>query len=198
MTDAPRTWYDVIAATAEALPWREEGGVKVLGATFTTHIPKAEPIPPALPPLPTREALAIAAPEALPPTPEQMYGTAVHAVLQGLPLPRGTPRAEDVLAEAQAVRAALPWLWGKGSRAEVAVVLANGMIGRADRLVPYQGAWWVIDFKTGTPQHPVPAAYVAQLQGYMAALRASDPDIPVHAAVVWTASATLAELGTNG
>lgn len=199
-TEAPKpanTWYDVVAATQTTLPWREEQGVQVLGAIFATAPSAAAadasvPLPNALP-TPTPTPLGPA-----PETPEQTYGRAVHQLLQGVPLPPHTPYFAHATAEAMQVRAALPWLWNAGSRAEVAMVLANGTIGRADRLVPHEGAWWVIDFKTGEPQQSVPANYAAQLRGYAQALQASYPDAVIKTAIVWVSTATLAETLWNG
>lgn len=194
----PKNWHEVLMITRETLPWREEaGGVLVLGDAFETAPREVVEVQAVVvdKPLPNPKPMAIPADTD---TPEQAYGRLVHSALQGLPLGASTPLTVQAQKDAAAVRAAHPWIWGKGSRAEVALVLPNGQIGLTDRLVPHNGAWWVIDFKTGTPQNPVPANYVAQLQGYAQALQASLPDACIKTAIVWVANAQLAETAWNG
>ncbi len=188
----PKSWHAAIAETA--LPWRTEGGVQVLGETFPTapRAPLPAPIPTGTPP----DAAALATPHLPNPaqSPEQVLGEATHAALQGLAVAAPTALREQAKTAAQHVRSALPWLFGLGSRAEVTVVLENGTVGRIDRLVPHAGTLWIIDFKTGTPQHPVPGNYVAQLQRYAAAVRPSYPTTPLRLGLVWVNNATLVEL----
>ena len=199
MSDGPKTWYELVEATTAHLPWRtDESGVRVLGAEFP-RLPRqvTKGVSQAVTPLPNIADLQTPGITTAPATAEQAYGTLVHAALQGLPLAALPAVKMQAEAEAAAVRAALPWLWAEGSRAEVALVLKNGEIGRADRLVPQGQVLWVIDFKTGTPQPTVPASYAAQLRGYAAALAASLPATEIRAAVVWTATATLAEVALS-
>lgn len=55
---------------------------------------------------------------------------------------------------------------------------------RIDRLVQrLDGSWWVLDYKLGaTPERE--AAYLAQMQGYVAAVQALQPGEPVRAALI--------------
>jgi ATP-dependent exoDNAse (exonuclease V) beta subunit len=119
----------------------------------------------------------------------QVRGEAVHGLLQGLDVPADA----EARAEAGRVREALPWLWAKGARSEMAVSL-GGQVGRIDRLVERDGVWWVIDFKTGTVPELMPEVYASQVRGYVAALRATWPERHFKAGIVWTASARLDEV----
>ncbi|PZP40456.1 MAG: hypothetical protein DI585_00710 [Pseudomonas fluorescens] len=123
----------------------------------------------------------------------QKRGDAVHALLQGLDVVAD----EEVYEEAARVKAALPWVWAKGARSEMAVALGGGKVGRLDRLVERDGVWWVIDFKTGTVPDLVPEGYAAQLRGYVAALRATWPLRTFKAAIVWTATARVDEVAVE-
>lgn len=199
----PKHWHAAVAATRAALPWREEaGGVLVLGETFPTA-PRAAPAAEPVAPLPDFTGLAT------PPVPnpaqsaEQQRGELIHAALQGLVVAASAEAWAEATALAAAVRAALPWAFGPGSLAEVAVVLANGQLGRIDRVVPHAGALWLIDFKTGTPTHPVPPAYQAQLQGYAQALaaEAQAANLPLRLGLVWVEAQpmpTLVDIPVSG
>lgn len=119
----------------------------------------------------------------------QVRGEAVHGLLQGLEVVAD----EEARAEAARVREALPWLWGPGARSEMAVSL-GGRVGRIDRLVERDGAWWVIDFKTGAVPDLMPEVYASQVRGYVAALRVTWPERAFKAGIVWTATARLDEV----
>lgn len=120
----------------------------------------------------------------------QVRGEAVHGLLQGLKVP------VDAVARAEAayVREALPWLWARGARSEMAVALGGGKVGRIDRLVERDGVWWVVDFKTGEVPDVVPEIYQEQVRAYVAALRVTWPERIFRAAIVWTATARLDEV----
>jgi ATP-dependent exoDNAse (exonuclease V) beta subunit len=199
MNAPPKCWYEVLATTQDSLPWQvQPDGAMVLGSAFPTAQRNIQPTTvtegSALP-----SSLAWSGDKSSPlPTAEQAYGTLVHAALQGLPVQAPEALRNQAETEAAAVRKALPWLWAPGSRAEVALVLANGAIGRADRVVPQGETWWVVDFKTGAPATSIPSAYTNQLQVYAVALAASLPHATLRAAVVWTATATLAEVTLSG
>jgi ATP-dependent helicase/nuclease subunit A len=120
----------------------------------------------------------------------QVRGEAVHALLQGLALEAD----EDVRAEDVRVREALPWLWGKGARSEMAVALPGGIVGRIDRFVEREGVWWVVDFKTGHVPEMMPDAYAQQVRRYVAALRVTWPERVFKAGIVWTATGRLEEI----
>lgn len=121
----------------------------------------------------------------------QVRGEAVHGLLQGLEVRATNAEAR---AEAEAVQAALPWVWGAGARSEMAIGLGGGKVGRIDRLVEKDGVWWVIDFKTGSIPELMPEVYTAQVRGYVAALRVTWPQRIFKAGIVWTAAARLDEV----
>jgi len=55
---------------------------------------------------------------------------------------------------------------------------------RIDRLVQLDdGCWWVLDYKLGATPEREPA-YLAQMQGYVAAVQALQPGEPVKAALI--------------
>jgi ATP-dependent helicase/nuclease subunit A len=175
--------------------------VLVLGETFPTapqEISRADPVPP----LPDFSGLATPPVPNPAQSPEQQRGEWIHAALQGLTVAAPLAAQAEAAAVAARVRATLPWLFGPGSLAEVAVVLPGGGVGRIDRLVPHDGALWIIDFKTGVPQASVPPAYVAQLQGYAAALAADQAgEQTLRLGLVWVdamPNPTLAEVAVSG
>ena len=120
----------------------------------------------------------------------QVRGELVHALLQGMDVAAD----DEVRQEVARVKDALPWLWAKGARSEMAVALPDGRVGRMDRLVERNGVLWVIDFKTGAVPDLVPPPYGEQLRGYVQALRATWPERRLKAAIVWTAAARLDEV----
>jgi len=204
MNDAAfsKNWHAAVAATRAGLPWREEeGGRLVLGEDFPTAPQPAVPV-----------VVAITNPDfsilATPPVPnpaqsaEQQRGEWVHAALQGLTVAAPAAARTEALALAARVKTEFPWLFGPESLAEVAVVLADGRLGRIDRLVPHAGALWLIDFKTGVPSTPTPANYVAQLRGYAAALAGTvQPNQLLRLGLVWveaTPAPTLVEVPVSG
>ena len=119
----------------------------------------------------------------------QVRGETVHALLQGL----NVVADDDVRLEAERVREALPWLWAKGARSEMAVSL-DSKVGRIDRMVERDSEWWVVDFKTGTVPELMPEVYASQVRGYVAALMVTWPERKFRAGIVWTASARLDEV----
>ncbi len=126
-------------------------------------------------------------------SPAQVRGDMVHALLQGIEIAADA----ETIAEAERVKNALPWLWAQGARSEMAVVLEDRRVGRIDRLVEHDGDLWVIDFKTGHVPDTLPAPYAAQVRAYVAALRATWPQRRYRAAIVWTATARLDEVGVE-
>ncbi len=95
-------------------------------------------------------------------------------------------------------------LFGKGSRAEVAVSgsIADGnggtieVTGRIDRLRVTADAVLVVDFKTGAgrPAGETPPAYLRQMALYRSVLRDLFPDLPVRVFLIWTGGPTITEL----
>jgi ATP-dependent helicase/nuclease subunit A len=119
-------------------------------------------------------------------------------------LPAGI--APDAVAEALAVLAA-PFaaeVFGPDTLAEAGMALdlpavAPGrMLGRIDRLAIGPDRVLVVDFKTDAQppetQDGVPAAYLAQLGAYRAALAAIWPERLVEAAILWTRGPRLMRL----
>jgi ATP-dependent helicase/nuclease subunit A len=182
-TTFPKTWHEAVRSAA--LPWQEEAGKLVLGETFPTAPRAPVAAAPTLAAPPSTTALATPTMPNPAQSPEQQRGEWLHLAIQGLPCPAPSPLREELEALATHVRTAYPWLFGPGSRAEVALTLPNGTLGRLDRLAEQAGALWVIDFKTGTPQSPLPRAYQQQLASYVAALQASFPHAAVRAALLW-------------
>jgi ATP-dependent helicase/nuclease subunit A len=189
------TWYGLVDKALEREGWREAetplGTGHVRGADFA-RAPETLEAAPELPlPLPPEPPVAAAWMEPDVGTAAQLRGDMVHALLQGVAVPDAP---DDARAEATRVRGILPWLFGPESWPEVSVGLSGGILGRMDRLVHHEGTWWVIDFKTGEVPATMPAKYAAQVQGYKAALQAQFAGQPVRGAVVWTATAELAEI----
>jgi ATP-dependent helicase/nuclease subunit A len=84
-------------------------------------------------------------------------------------------------------------IFGPGSRAEVPVVGVFGthaLSGQIDRLVVTEDAVLIVDYKTLRPppreEADVPAAYLAQLAAYRAAVAAIYPGRAVRCALLWT------------
>jgi ATP-dependent helicase/nuclease subunit A len=97
-------------------------------------------------------------------------------------------------------------VFAAGSRSEVSIVgrlerhgrtpaLVSGQI---DRLVVTAGAVLIVDYKTNHVQPAraaeAPAAYVRQLALYRGVLKKLYPELPVHAALLWTETPDLMEI----
>ncbi|MCP5405146.1 MAG: UvrD-helicase domain-containing protein [Pseudomonadaceae bacterium] len=199
------SWYAHVAAAD--IDWTEENGVKVWQREAPAYAaPQPVPetaLPTPLPPVPqlvarldsdelARGEVMHRLLEVLPDVAAEMRETVADAMAARLAPAMAASARAAMVAEVMGVMAALPQFLTSG-QAEVAVATARG-IGRIDRLVQVDGVWWVLDFKTEpVPPATVPADYVRQLQGYAAALRLGGY-APLQAAVVWTATATLAEV----
>ena len=96
-------------------------------------------------------------------------------------------------------------LFGASARAEVAVAARIArrdrapldIAGRIDRLAETKDEIWIADFKTGAEPESVPAAYVAQLALYRAAVAQIYPDRGVRAFVLWTTTTRLCEIDAS-
>lgn len=117
---------------------------------------------------------------------------------EGLPQESAISAAE----EARRVRntAALAWVFGPHSRAEVAlqVNLEAGAVlrGQIDRLVllpdgQHPTEVHIVDFKTGQDNQAVPDAYARQMAAYHAAMQRLYPHAQVQCHLLWTASCRL-------
>jgi len=69
---------------------------------------------------------------------------------------------------------------------EVEFALADGRVGRIDRLVEMADQIWVLDYKSGTADDALLADYRAQLAGYQQAVSAVFPAKPVRAALIFS------------
>jgi ATP-dependent helicase/nuclease subunit A len=149
-------------------------------------------------------------------------GVLLHRLLEALPaiamdrrdsalataLPRLAPQLStgeraQVAAEALGVVNHPGWaeIFGPGSLAEApitAVLGAQVLSGQIDRLLVTPQRVLILDFKSGSaiPARPedAPAAYVAQMAAYRAALAHLYPDRPIEAALLWTAGPLLMPL----
>jgi ATP-dependent helicase/nuclease subunit A len=159
--------------------------------------------------------------------PEQRFGrgTLIHGLLQHLPAlpdPERLAAARAYLGrsgtglggeEAQSLAAsvvallrhpALVMAFAPGSRAEVPLageVAGLVITGVVDRLAVSDGVVLAIDYKTNRqPPEAVeatPVLYLRQMAAYRALLRAIFPDHRVRCALVWTETATVAELAES-
>jgi ATP-dependent helicase/nuclease subunit A len=104
-------------------------------------------------------------------------------------------------AEALAVLAAFPELFGPAARAEVPVIGAVGgraVSGQIDRLVIGAEEVAIVDFKSNRAPPgtlaAVPQAYAAQLALYRALIAPLYPGRAIRCRLVWTATATATDL----
>jgi ATP-dependent helicase/nuclease subunit A len=109
--------------------------------------------------------------------------------------------AEDMLAEAKAVLAAHPALFGPGTLAEVAItaeLAGTRMAGKIDRLILSEGRVLAVDYKSNqvVPQtaSEVPEGILRQMGAYAAALGQIYPDRQIDVAILWTRTAELLHL----
>lgn len=142
--------------------------------------------------------------ELLPEIPESGRDTATAKFLSqpGLELDRDAQReiartASDILNHSK-----FKPLFGTGSRAEASITgTLDGRVvsGQVDRLVVGETEVLVIDYKTNRPPptevNRVPIAYLRQMAAYRALLNKIYPHHRIRAALLWTETATLMELG---
>lgn len=100
-------------------------------------------------------------------------------------------KREQLLADALAVIASHPELFGEGYRPEATLAMADKqgrrLKGRVDCLRLTPDTVYITDYKTDvTPPETVPAAYRKQLQAYAAMARSIWPDRAVKTAILWT------------
>jgi ATP-dependent helicase/nuclease subunit A len=193
------TWHRLIGEGVRTLhDAREESDIVSVGDDFAV-----EPIAPVAPEQPAPPPTWVFTPVArdaapIPPTMEQLRGEWTHALLQGAQVTIPMAERPSLERAVAAVRVAYPWIFGPHSRFEVPlrVMGADGhpQLGRADAVVWHADAWWVLDFKTGVPQDPLPEAYRSQVRRYMDAVSAVYPNDTVCGAVVWVASAQLVDV----
>jgi len=68
---------------------------------------------------------------------------------------------------------------------EAEFVLADGRIGRIDRLVEFEDAWWVLDYKSGASSPQALEAHRPQLEAYRKAVGELFPGKPVRCGLVF-------------
>jgi len=122
------------------------------------------------------------------------FGTAMHAVIEarstpGAELPDDVPPAARAAAEAILAAPDLAQFFDparyESAHNEVEIVHADGRLGRIDRLVVFEDAVWVLDYKSGVVEEAMLAAYRTQLAGYVSALEGIYGERPVHAMLVF-------------
>ena len=132
--------------------------------------------------------------------PGMTYGNQLHAALDWLSgggnpdhCPRGIAKADwpDFRTAARAVLDA-PQLKAFFDPAchlrainEAEFVLADGNVGRIDRLVEMSDSYWVLDYKSGRPAAELLEGYRTQMEAYRAAVMAIFPGKPVHCRLVF-------------
>jgi len=122
------------------------------------------------------------------------FGTAMHALIEarstpGAAVPEDVPEAVRLAAEAILEAPDLAHFFDPALHLtalnEVEIVHADGRLGRIDRLVVFEDAVWVLDYKSGAVDTDMLGAYRAQLAGYAAALDGVYEGRPVHAMLVF-------------
>ena len=138
-----------------------------------------------------------------PPTPGMLYGERLHATLECLSAgrdrairPACVPAAEwpefrraalTILDQPALARFFDPAQYRRAWN-EIEFSLADGRVGRIDRLVEFADGFWVLDFKSGSDD----ASHAHQLAGYCTAVAAVFPNRPIRSAIV-RADGTLRE-----
>lgn len=132
--------------------------------------------------------------------PGMAYGTRLHAALDwlsaggdpgrappGMPLedwPTFRTAARTILEAPQLKDFFNPTghLW---ARNEVEFALPDGSTGRIDRLVELADAYWVLDYKSGSPTGELMESYRSQMEAYRTAVQAIFPGKPVRCRLVF-------------
>ena len=127
------------------------------------------------------------------------YGTRLHAALDWLSAggdagrpPQGIPPADwpafrsaaQGILDAPQLQAFFDPARYIRARNEAEFVLADGTVGRIDRLVETEEATWILDYKSGRPQAALMGAYRAQLEAYRTVVGGLFPGKPVRCGLV--------------
>jgi ATP-dependent helicase/nuclease subunit A len=129
-----------------------------------------------------------------------LHGTLLHAALDWLSAggagewpPPGVTAADwpalrdaarDIL-EAPALRVFFDPAHHLRAINEAEFVLADGRVGRIDRLVELEDAWWVLDYKSGAPSSQALGAHRPQLEAYRMAVGELFPGKPVRCGLIF-------------
>lgn len=213
----PTTWHELLRTTAEREKWpTDENGrwIYVSGQTPRATTLTPPPQQPTTPPHWLAEKYPVMFQNPSIETEATRYGHIIHVLLEMMPavpesqresvaravIYRQAPEWNETvitqaLTEAMAVMKAFPHFFTPTVQSEVSIILEDGALGRIDRLVNYNNALWIVDFKTdATPSPHVPTQYHKQLSAYRRAITHERPDVLIHAALVWTRTATLVEI----
>ncbi len=185
--------------------------IKRLGATDTCwgDVLPVAPTPPAS--APAMATPAACAPSSLPigarlpaANPGMAWGTKLHLALEYLSgltavaAPQARPSgiaanewpalrlaAETLMAQAALRQFFHPACYVRAAN-EVEFALADGSVGRIDRLVEMADQIWVLDYKSGTADDALLAKYCDQLLGYRQAMSAVFPLKQVRSALIFS------------
>lgn len=134
----------------------------------------------------------------------QHFGTRLHALLElaaADPVrtletdgsePAIAQQARKILCAPHLARFFDPAAYARAFN-EIDIVLRDGSIGRIDRLIESEEGWWILDYKSGTPEAAPLEIYRQQLEGYRMALSAAYPERAVRCALIF-GDATLIEV----
>lgn len=208
------SWYDRVVSAISGLGGEQGKASQAWGAEGVwLDQPHALP---EQPPCPAEQA-ALPGALRLPPTPVgerrapssqgQRFGTLLHQALEWLteipgrdpfaaPVPPEVQRQAAQLFQAPRLRRFFDAGCYRSAANELEFVLPDGGVGRIDRLVDLPEAVWVLDYKTGTPDPDLLAAYRRQLEGYRTAVRQLYPGRVVRCALVF-AQGELLELNAE-
>ena len=136
------------------------------------------------------------------------FGDAVHALLSQMHIFKNdiATVSRDILSpfalpkkdERKALELCLltfqnfPNLFDSKSQAEI-TFMYRGEEFRLDKIAEIDGETWIVDFKTGAPQDPIPAEYQLQLKNYKTIFE-KIKNTKTRAAILWIQSQTLIEL----
>ena len=85
-----------------------------------------------------------------------------------------------------------PNLFDSKSQAEI-TFMYRGEEFRLDKIAEIDGETWIVDFKTGAPQDPIPTEYQLQLKKYKTIFEKIE-NTKTRTAILWVQSQTLIEL----
>ncbi|MBO4405131.1 MAG: UvrD-helicase domain-containing protein [Alphaproteobacteria bacterium] len=135
-------------------------------------------------------------------TPQTEFGDCVHLLLKNISDYRDAKVLPKILSDfansfelsgeekiravnvAQEVFEKFPKLFDENSRNEVTVFFENQEF-RIDKIAQIDGNIWIVDFKTGIPQHKIPFEYKNQLRNYQKIYK-KIANVDARIAILWT------------